>query len=240
MEKLQLTAKTKIVVLTGAGISAESGLKTFRDNNGLWENHRVEDVATPEAFAEHPAMVWHFYKERFLQLALTAPNPAHKALVQLEDFSGENFTLITQNIDGLHAKAGNKRIIEMHGSLASCFCSKCKSPFQMKAVDLTADIPSCFYCGGNLRPDVVWFGEIPYHMDKISAAMEAPDLFLVIGTSGLVYPAAQLLPIAKSKGAVTVGINLEEPANKIYFDLFYRGMSGEILPDLVAGWIGGS
>ena len=240
MENFKLTAESKIVVLTGAGISAESGLKTFRDNNGLWENHLVEDVATPEAFSEHPDMVWRFYKERYLQLALTAPNPAHEALVDLEKFSGINFTLITQNVDGLHAKAGNKQIIEMHGSLGSCFCTECSTHFQMQAVDLTPDIPLCLNCGGNLRPDVVWFGEIPYHMDKISAALEAPDLFLVIGTSGLVYPAAQLLPIAKSKGAVTVGINRDEPANKMFFDHFYQGLSGKILPELIESWIGES
>ncbi len=239
MKNIKLNKYSKIVVLTGSGISAESGLKTFRDNNGLWENHRVEDVATPEAFSEYPEMVWDFYKERYLQLAKVIPNPAHEALVELEEFSAQNFYLITQNVDGLHLKAGNRNVIEMHGSLYNCFCSDCSSRSKMKEIDFSEPVPVCPSCGGNLRPDIVWFGEIPYHMDRIQKVMDAPDLFLVVGTSGVVYPAAQLLPIAKMKGAVTVGVNLEVPANKMYFDFFYKGLSGEILPHLIKDWIKG-
>ncbi|KQC08927.1 MAG: NAD-dependent deacetylase [Candidatus Cloacimonas sp. SDB] len=236
--KIKLNPKSQIVVLTGAGVSAESGLKTFRDNNGLWENHRVEDVATPEAFRQFPELVWKFYKDRYFQLAQVKPNPAHVALVELENFLGDNFNLITQNVDGLHFKAGNKNVIEMHGSLYECFCSDCNNRFLMKDIDLDLEIPVCSKCRGYLRPDIVWFGEIPYHLNRIQQIMSKLDLFLVIGTSGIVYPAAQLLPIAKSCGAHTVGINLEEPANLLYLDDFYKGLSGEILPDLVKQWIG--
>jgi len=238
MTEFKILPGNNIAVLTGAGISAESGLKTFRDNNGLWEHHRVEDVATPEAFANDPELVWKFYKQRYYQLADVKPNPAHYALVKLEKYLDSNFNLITQNVDGLHYSAGSKNIIEMHGSLLRCFCIKCGMNYKMKNVNLNIAIPSCYTCGGYLRPDIVWFGEIPYFMEKINNIMRNIDYFMVIGTSGVVYPAAQFLPIALMSGAETIGINLEAPANDQYLNSFFKGRSGKILPGLIDTWIG--
>ncbi|MCK4312827.1 MAG: NAD-dependent deacylase [Candidatus Cloacimonetes bacterium] len=234
---LKFKKEDKVVVLTGAGISAESGLKTFRDNDGLWENHRVEEVATPQAFQSDPRLVWKFYKLRYFQLSEVKPNPGHFALKKLEDFLGKNFFIITQNVDGLHQQAGNERVLEMHGSLRNCFCIKCKTKYKMKDIDLTPDIPSCDKCGGAVRPDVVWFGEIPYFLNEIDEIIKKADYFLVVGTSGVVYPAAQFLYIAKMRGAKTIGANLEAPENMHFIDEFHQGKSGEILPELVDLWI---
>lgn len=234
--RVKLSPDSKVVVLTGAGISAESGLKTFRDNNGLWENHRVEDVATPEAFDKDPAFVWKFYKERYYQLNNVKPNNGHLALQKLENYLGDNFTLITQNIDGLHTAAGNKNVIEMHGSLMSCFCTKCNTKYNMDTIDLNKKIPHCPKCNSHLRPDIVWFGEMPYFIEKIESKLNELDYFLVIGTSGIVYPAAQFLMIAKHQQAYTVGVNLAKPENSYYLDEFHLGKSGEILPELINIW----
>jgi len=229
----------KIVVLTGAGISAESGIQTFRGAGGLWGNYRVEEVATPEAFARKPTFVWKFYKERLQQLEKAKPNPGHYALKKLEDFAKDNFTLVTQNIDGLHRKAGNKRILEMHGAADRCRCIKCNEYYPLSQVDLSLDIPFCKRCGGMLRPDVVWFGEVPYHLDEIAQVSREADYFIVVGTSGVVYPAAGFVQIAKYANAITICVNKEEPANLSFFDKFYKGNSGEILPKLVDEWIMG-
>ncbi len=234
---IKLNKTDKLVVLSGAGISAESGLKTFRDNNGLWENHRVEEVATPEAFRSNPKMVWRFYKQRYFQLAEVHPNPGHFALKKLEDFLGKNFFIITQNVDGLHYLAGNKRVLEMHGSLRKCFCSKCFQKYEMKEVDLSPIIPICEKCKGNLRPDIVWFGEMPHFLNEIDEILKKADYFLIVGTSGVVYPAAQFLYIAKHYGAKTIGVNLTKPENVRLIDEFYQGKAGEILPELVEEWI---
>ncbi len=231
--KFKMDSNSKLVVLTGAGISAESGLKTFRDNNGLWENQRVEDVATPEAFKKNPGMVWRFYKERYEQLELTRPNKGHDALVDAENILLYNFTLITQNIDGFHQAAGSKNVLEMHGTIHRAFCSKCRTPFPMESLDLTKDIPFCTECGGTLRPDIVWFGEMPYFLEEIDAALKTADFFMVIGTSGVVYPAAQFLNMAKYYGAKTIGVNLAPPDNMRYLDEFHQGKSGVILPELI-------
>jgi len=235
--KVHLNSKTKVVILTGAGISAESGLKTFRDNDGLWETHRVEDVATPEGFAHNPPMVWRFYKQRYFQLDEVKPNPGHTALVELEKQLGDNFSLITQNVDELHTLAGNERVYEMHGSLKSCFCSICKAVFPMQDVDLNLEIPVCPKCGGSLRPDIVWFGEMPYLLEDIYRAIYLCDIFVVIGTSGYVYPAAEFLEIAQQNGAYTVGVNLERPLNSGFMDEFHQGRSGDVLPELIKNWI---
>jgi NAD-dependent deacetylase len=226
-----------LAVLTGAGISAESGLKTFRDNNGLWEQHRVEDVATPRAFAKDPAMVWRFYKQRYFQLDEVMPNPGHAALVALEQSLGSRFSLITQNVDGLHARAGNQRVYEMHGSLHSCFCNDCGAHFAMQDVDLQPAIPQCPTCGGDLRPDIVWFGEMPYFLEEIDGILQRATHFLVIGTSGSVYPAAQFVAIARMHGARTMGVNLAPPDNINLLDEFHQGLSGQILPGLVEQWL---
>ncbi len=235
--KFRFTKEDKVVVLTGAGISAESGLKTFRDNDGLWESHRVEEVATPQAFQKDPEMVWRFYKQRYFQLEEVKPNPGHFALKKLEDHLGKNFFIITQNVDGLHQKAGNERVLEMHGSLHDCFCTKCSTRFRMKDINLTPDIPLCPECEGSLRPDIVWFGEIPYYMKEIDAILKNINYFLVIGTSGTVQPAASFLYLAKMNRANTIGVNLAEPENMLFINEFHKGRSGELLPELVDLWL---
>ncbi len=234
---MNITKNTKVVVLTGAGISAESGIKTFRDAGGLWENYNVEDVATPQAFNRNPILVWGFYKQRYKQSKTVSPNPAHYALVELENYLEDNFSLITQNVDNLHNVAGTKRIIEMHGNLTECFCVSCDTHFRLDEIDLVQDIPFCPECRGVLRPNVVWFGEIPYHLDRINTLVSQCDYFIVVGTSGVVYPAAGLLQLAKYTGAETIGINLEKPENIYSIDYFYQGKAGEILPKLVKQWI---
>jgi len=237
MKNITFSETTNLTVLTGAGISAESGLKTFRDSNGLWENHNVEEVATPQGFQKNPALVWKFYKQRYFQLSEVKPNPAHFSLVRLEKFCRKNFKLITQNVDGLHTEAGNSNIYEMHGTLRECFCSECKAKFLMEKIDLTAEIPLCPHCNAALRPNIVWFGEMPYFMDEIFSILQKTDVFLVIGTSGTVYPAAQFLPIAKQYGAFTIGINFEPPLNHGYFDEFHLGKAGVLLPELIKKWL---
>ena len=237
ISKFRINKENRLVILTGAGISAESGLKTFRDNNGLWENHRVEEVATPEAFRSNPEMVWRFYKQRYFQLAEVHPNPGHFALKKLEDFLKQNFFIITQNVDGLHFQAGNNRVLEMHGSLRKCFCSKCFQKYEMQEIDLSPDVPVCEKCKGNLRPDIVWFGEMPHFLNEIDEILKKADYFLVVGTSGVVYPAAQFLSIARHYGAKTIGVNLAEPENVRMIDEFRQGKAGEILPGLVEEWM---
>jgi NAD-dependent deacetylase len=233
----ELNKSTRLTVLTGAGISAESGLKTFRDADGLWENHSIEEVATPSAFRNNPVLVWKFYKQRFAQLNEVKPNPAHYALVDLEKFLQDNFYLITQNVDNLHTQAGNKQVYEMHGTLLECFCTACSAFYRMETIDLAPTIPLCPKCNSALRPNIVWFGEMPYFTDKIYRILYKTDIFLVIGTSGTVYPASQFLPAAKQTGAFTIGVNYEPPLNYRLFDEFYQGKAGEILPKLVTEWI---
>ena len=233
---IRIKPENKVCVLTGAGISAESGLKTFRDNDGLWENHRVEDVATPEAFSEDPEMVWKFYKQRYFQAQTVKPNPGHEALVEMEKNLGKNFLLITQNVDGLHTIAGNKNVLEMHGALRNCFCSSCGTKYEMKDIELSTLVPVCPSCSGKLRPDIVWFGEMPYFLEQTDSTLRDIDYFIVIGTGGTVYPAAQFLIIAKHYGAKTIGVNKEKPANFGAIDLYYEGKAGEVLPELVKGW----
>lgn len=225
-----------VVVLTGAGISAESGLKTFRDNDGLWENNRVEDVATPVAYARDPEMVWRFYKARYFQLDEVKPNPAHYVLVRLQNSCGD-LKLITQNVDGLHQKAGSKQVWEMHGALQNAFCPNCSSKFLMSQLDLDQLVPTCPNCGSSVRPDIVWFGEMPHYLDEIQNSLSKADYFITIGTSGVVYPAAQFIQLAKYFGAKIIVVNLEKPDNALFSDYFFQGESGKILPDLVEEWI---
>lgn len=213
-------------------------MKTFRDHDGLWENHNVQEVATPQAFFKDPEMVWRFYKQRYEQLVEVKPNPGHFALKKLEDFLSDNFMLITQNIDGLHELAGNKRILEMHGSLRHCFCTKCGTNYQIKEINLNPAVPICEKCNSQLRPDVVWFGEIPYYMQEIDLILKNANYFLVVGTSGTVQPAASLVYLARMQGAKTIGVNLAPPENMMFIDEFHQGKSGEILPELVKQWIG--
>ncbi|HQO67763.1 MAG TPA: NAD-dependent deacylase [Candidatus Syntrophosphaera sp.] len=234
---IKVTKNTNLLVLTGAGISAESGLRTFRDSDGLWENHRVEDVATPEAWHRDPKLVWRFYKARWEQSKQAAPNPGHLALARLEDWLGDNFHLITQNVDGLHTAAGNTRVIEMHGALSSCLCTKCGVRLHLDEVDMSPELPACPKCTGRLRPDIVWFGEIPYRLPEIDILLQNCDVFLVVGTSGVVYPAAGFVQMARYLGAKTISVNLHPSEGLGFFDEFHQGRAGEILPRLVDKWM---
>lgn len=229
----------RVVVLTGAGISAESGLKTFRDNDGLWENHRVEDVATPEAFERNPSLVYRFYNERRAQLQSSdvKPNAAHQALANLETFLGDHFLLVTQNVDNLHERAGSERVLHMHGELLSArCCASGKSHVWHDDFDHTTGCRCCIPAE-TLRPDIVWFGEMPLFMEDIMQALIQADLFLAIGTSGHVYPAANFVSIASEYRARTVELNLEPGLRNELFDECITGPAGETLPEFVAQFI---
>jgi NAD-dependent deacetylase len=198
-----------IVILTGAGISAESGIRTFRDQNGLWEEHRIEDVATPEAFVRNPALVQRFYNKRREQLKdpNVQPNAAHLALAELEKHWEGEFLLITQNVDNLHRRAGSKNLLHMHGRLDQVFCIFCDEHFTWTD-DLKVD-QECPHCDrrGGVRPDIVWFGEMPYFMDEAYAALEKADFFISIGTSGNVYPAAGFVQLAWKAKKIEVNMH---------------------------------
>lgn len=225
----------RLAVLTGAGVSAESGLATFRGGGGLWEGHRVEDVATPEAFQRDPAMVWRFYHARREGLKQARPNPGHYALAALEErFGRANFALATQNVDGLHRAAGSQHVLELHGRLSRVRCTGCEQVMDRPGEKLD-ELPLCARCGALLRPDVVWFGEDL--SDKVwreaeEAAREC-DCFLVAGTSAVVYPAAGLIQLARGHGAKLIEVNKEAtPASRLV-DACLLGPSGQVLPQLV-------
>ncbi|KMS57962.1 MULTISPECIES: NAD-dependent deacylase [Sphingobium] len=221
-----------IVILTGAGISAESGLATFRGPDGLWEGHRVEDVCTPEALARDEALVHRFYDERRAKLAEVQPNAAHQALAALDAQWPGDLLIVTQNVDDLHERAGATRLIHMHGELKSALCAACG-----KAVPWAAALPPGTPCDGcrkpALRPDIVFFGEMPYEMDRIDAAVRDADLFVSIGTSGAVYPAAGFVQTARHVGARTLELNLDPSAGSIYFHETRLGPASALVPDLV-------
>ncbi len=225
--------KQSIVVLTGAGISAESGLKTFRDHDGLWENHRVEDVATCEAFERDPQLVHRFYNARRANLAQVEPNAAHRALVALEQ-GCENLLLVTQNVDDLHQRAGSQSVLPMHGSLLQKRCLHCQTVSTQRE-DIAVD-SVCQDCGqaGGLRPHIVWFGEMPIGMDEIHAALCTCDVFISIGTSGSVYPAAGLVQVARAAGAHTVELNLVPSDVQNDFAEHHYGPASEVVPAYVA------
>jgi NAD-dependent deacetylase len=229
-----LRAAARVAVLTGAGVSAESGVPTFRDAGGLWEGHRVEDVATPSAFARDPLLVWRFYNLRRAALRTVRPNPGHHALARLEERLGpERFALITQNVDGLHRAAGSRHVLEVHGSLARVRCTGCGRVEPRD--DELGDLPHCDGCGGLLRPDVVWFEEmLPQDVwAQAEAAAVACDCFLVVGTSAVVYPAAGLVGMARVRGASVIEVNLQPTAVSHRIDVGLYGPSGVILPRLV-------
>ncbi|USI73668.1 NAD-dependent deacylase [Sphingomonas morindae] len=223
------TPPQSLVVLTGAGISAESGLATFRGPDGLWEGHRIETICTPEALAADRALVLDFYDQRRRALATVAPNAAHAALARLEACWPGPFLLVTQNVDDLHARAGSRQLIHMHGALRSALCEGCETR-QPWTGDL-ADAPACPACGAaRLRPDIVFFGEMPYHMAEIEAALEGADLFVSIGTSGAVYPAAGFVRLAAAAGAATLELNLEASAGSAWFEETRLGPATQLVP----------
>jgi len=242
--ELHIDDRTRLLVLTGAGISAESGVPTFRDANGLWEQHRVEDVASPIGFHRDPSLVWRFYSQRRAAAKTVSPNPGHMALAEIENQLGSDFLLVTQNVDNLHPRAGSKRLIELHGNLFTTRCSGCdREPFADDRQYMD-DLPECEFCKENgvtalLRPHIVWFGEMlfPGHFERIEEFMEESEgdrlVFLAVGTSGVVYPAAGLVDLAGGYGAETWLINTEEAENRSRFDHFIRGKSAELLPKML-------
>ena len=221
-----------VFVLTGAGVSAESGIPTFRDNNGLWRGYRFEEVASPEAWASDPRVVWDFYSMRRRVAADAAPNAAHHALADLERQLGNRLTLVTQNVDNLHEQAGSRRVIHMHGELFKSRCDDCeRMPFaDTRLYEQPADVPRC-ECGGKIRPHICWFGEMPYDMDLIYPELARCTKFVCVGSSGVVYPAAGF--VARVQGrARTYYVGPEAPANRDLFDETFDGKAGEILPGL--------
>ena len=223
----------RLFVLTGAGISAESGLATFRGSGGLWNGHRVEEVATPEAWEADPQFVWRFYSMRRHDALTARPNAAHLALARIEQQLGDRFYLCTQNVDDLHEQAGSKRIHHMHGSLFESRCVHCDVPFADRAFYEDPDqLPTCQQCGAAIRPHIVWFGEIPLDMDGIYSELKRSTYLLVVGTSGSVYPAAGLVRIARQCGARTLYVGPEEPLNANHFDQVLLGTATAVLPTL--------
>lgn len=228
-----------IVILTGAGISAESGIATFRGPGGLWEGHRVEDVCTPEALARDAALVHRFYDLRRAALASVEPNAAHRALARLDAAWPGELLIVTQNVDDLHERAGARRLLHMHGELRSSLCAACGARGAWHG-----DMPpgtACGRCGaGALRPDIVFFGEMPYAMERIEAAVARADVFVSIGTSGAVYPAAGFVRVARSAGARTLELNLEPSEGSSWFDESRMGAAGMLVPAWVDEMLGGA
>jgi NAD-dependent deacetylase len=227
-----------IVILTGAGISAESGLQTFRAADGLWEGHRVEDVATPEAYARDPGLVHQFYDARRARLAEVEPNAAHRALARLDaEWPGE-LLIVTQNVDDLHERAGARRLLHMHGELLSAWCLACDERYAWAGP--MGEQAGCAACAtvGKVRPDIVWFGEMPYEMARIEKALMKADLFVSIGTSGAVYPAAGFVQTANYRGARALEINLEPSQGSIFFDERRYGPASVEVPKWVAELLG--
>jgi NAD-dependent deacetylase len=222
-----------VTVLTGAGISADSGIPTFRGAEGLWKNFRPEELASPEAFEKDPRIVWEWYNWRRELIASKAPNEAHHTLVELEQRT-EQFWLITQNVDGLHPKAGSQRLSEIHGNIWKVCCTECSQVFDNLEVPLPA-LPLCQVCKGLLRPHIVWFGESldPQDLQHSYAALQACDLLLIIGTSGMVYPAASFGPVAKDQGAFVVECNLDPTPNSTLVDLAIQGKAKDIVPQIL-------
>jgi NAD-dependent deacetylase len=236
--RIAIDDDTRVLVLTGAGVSAESGIATFRGAGGMWRSRDAMSLAAPEAFARDPQLVWEFYAERRAQAATCAPNPGHHALVALEERLGDRFLLATQNVDGLHRRAGSKRVRELHGRLFATRCSGCaRPPFDDAAVYTI--VPKCDRCGGKLRPHIVWFGESldPAHLEEVGAFVESGAtkrlVFLAVGTSGAVYPAAGFVDLARRGGAETWLVNADPADNGHRFERFVQGPSGVVLPVLL-------
>ena len=222
-----------IVVLTGAGISAESGIRTFRGQDGMWENHRIEDVASPEGFARNPELVYHFYNLRRSQLLgpEVSPNQAHTALGRLADKFNGNLTLVTQNVDNLHERGGSPDVIHMHGELLKMKCLRTGISYDCPEILNHENICECCREKGLLRPDIVWFGEMPYFMEKIQMALTSADIFISIGTSGQVYPAAMFVQMAER--AKKIEINMDATQVSHQFDHHFVGPASEEVPKVV-------
>lgn len=226
-----------IVILTGAGVSAESGIDTFRGGGGLWEQHRVEDVATPEAFARDPDLVLRFYDMRRAAIQTKQPNAAHQSLARLDREWRGDLLIVTQNVDDLHERAGARRVLHMHGEHLNAWCTACDTRSRWTGPLL--DRPACPACDTPaLRPDVVWFGEMPYQMDRIGAALQAADLFVSIGTSGAVYPAAGFVRQARALGARTLELNPERSQGSQWFDETRLGPATEVVSEWVEEMLG--
>jgi NAD-dependent deacetylase len=235
---MHLTPQDRLFVLTGAGISAESGLATFRGSGGLWNGHRVEEVATPEAWQANPALVWSFYSQRRRDALAAQPNAAHKALAQIEQhlatINPDNFYLCTQNVDDLHERAGSRRIHHMHGSLFQSRCTRSNEHFSDHAFYEDPNVlPVCKTCHATVRPHIVWFGEIPLDMDAIYCELDRATTLLVVGTSGSVYPAAGFVDIANHRRIRTIYIGPEEPLNTHAFDEIILAPATEALPKIL-------
>lgn len=236
---LRVSPTDRVFILTGAGISAESGIPTFRGAGGLWRTYRVEEVGTPEAFRRDPALVWEFYSMRRRAASAAKPNPGHRALAQLEADLQDRLFLCTQNVDNLHEQGGSARVVHMHGELFKSRCDTCPLPpfDDARTFDPPAEIPRCA-CGGRIRPHICWFGEVPFHLDEIFRALGDCTVFLAIGTSGVVEPAASFVahvrgPDRSGRGrARTIYVGPEEPANSSAFTECHLGNAGEVLPNL--------
>jgi NAD-dependent deacetylase len=225
----------RVCVLTGAGISAESGVPTFRGAGGLWREYRAEDLATPAAFRRDPKLVWEWYDWRRGVVGAARPNAGHEALAAFEQRRGDGFTLVTQNVDGLHERAGSRRVLRLHGSLWAVRCTGCGTETMDERVPLPELPPRCAACGAMLRPGVVWFGE-PLPADELVAAVDAAascDVMLVAGTSAVVYPAASLAPLARRAGARVIEVNVEETPASDGADVSLRGAAGAVLPAIL-------
>jgi NAD-dependent deacetylase len=234
MTSISISPTDRVFVLTGAGISAESGLPTFRADDGLWAGNRIEDVCTPDAWSRNPELVWTFYSKRRVDARKALPNAAHCALAKLEQCLGERYFLCTQNVDDLHERAGSMRLLHMHGELAKSRCEDdCGQPPMEDHAEYSSleEVGYC-PCGGRLRPHIVFFGEMPLGMDRIEAEIRKATLMLVVGTSGSVYPAASFVHWAREAGARTVYIGPEHPLNASAFSQIVQGKAGEVLPGL--------
>lgn len=231
---MNFSANDRMFVLTGAGISAESGLATFRGTGGLWEGHRLEEVATPEGWQANPELVWRFYSKRRRDALAAEPNAAHRALAKWEEALGERFYLCTQNVDDLHERAGSRRLHHMHGTLFESRCVRCERRFADRAFyESAAALPKCEACRAAVRPHIVWFGEMPLDMDGIYRELNRATVLFVVGTSGSVYPAAGFVDVANERGIRTVYVGPERPRNAAAFDEILEGTATEVLPGLV-------
>lgn len=229
---IRVGVEDQVFILSGAGVSAESGIPTFRGAGGLWRNHRIEEVASPYAWARDPALVWEFYSMRRRVAVAARPNPAHAALAQLERKLAGRMFLCTQNVDNLHEQAGSRRVLHMHGELFKSRCDTCpRPPFADESrYEPPASIPRC-ECGGQIRPHICWFGEVPFELNRIFAALDRCTIFVAVGTSGVVEPAASFVAQARTHSR-TCYVGPEEPSNAFAFDQCIQGAAAEVLPTL--------